>query len=195
MMDPKTLSNDGRHLFERMEFDQKEKLLAEIRRHPFGLLLRYITGAVVVVVFSIVFFILPLLVAGETSSLIGLDGGAFQAIMALVGLILVALAILVTFISAYLYKSNVLLVTSDKLAQVLNTSIFNRKISQLSIGDVQDISVYQNGFFPRILNFGSIVIETAGEQSNLNFTYVADPYAQSKIIVGAHEENLKLYGN
>lgn len=195
VMDPRKLSTDGRHLFERIEFDDKEKLLVEIRKHPFGLLLRYITGTLVIIVFSAVFFIVPAFTGNDTAGLVGVDGSAVQAVMALVGLVLVTLAIAVTFISAYLYKTNVLLVTSDKLAQVLNVSLFNRKISQLSIGDVQDISVHQNGFFPRILNYGTIFIETAGEQSNLKFTFAPDPYKKSKVIVNAHEENLKLYGN
>lgn len=194
-MDPKKLSTDGRHLFERIEFDDEEKLLTEIRKHPFGLFLRYLTGTLVVIVFSIIFFVIPAFMGNETTSLIGVGGSTVQAIMALIGLIMVALAIAATFISAYLYKTNVLLVTSDKLAQVLNISLFNRKISQLSIGDVQDISVHQNGFLPRIFNYGIIFIETAGEQSNLKFTFAPDPYQKSKVIVNAHEENLKLYGN
>jgi hypothetical protein len=100
-----------------------------------------------------------------------------------------------TGIGAYLYISNVILVTSEKLAQVLYKSIFNRKISQLSIGDVQDVTVNQVGLTARLFNYGTIIIETAGEQDNYDFTYVPDPYKKSKLIVGSHEVNLTKYGN
>ena len=88
-----------------------------------------------------------------------------------------------------------MLVTSDKIAQVLYRTIFDRKISQLSIGDVQDVTVTQRGVLARMFNYGTIVIETAGEQQNYTFTFVPDPYMCGKAIVGAHEENLKQYGN
>ena len=88
-----------------------------------------------------------------------------------------------------------MIVTSEKLAQLLNPSLFNRKISQLSIGDVQDVSVHQNGIFPHIFDYGTVVIETAGEQQNYTFTFAPEPYKCAQAMVNAHEENLKLYGN
>ena len=103
--------------------------------------------------------------------------------------------LVVTTISAILYVNNVILVTTEKIAQILYFSLFNRKISQLSIGDVQDVSVSQNGIFPHLFNYGTLVIETAGEQQNYTFTFVPKPYQSSQAVVGAHEENLKLYGN
>ncbi|MCA9344118.1 PH domain-containing protein, partial [Candidatus Saccharibacteria bacterium] len=72
---------------------------------------------------------------------------------------------------------------------------FNRKISQLSIGDVQDVTVTQKGVLAHLFNYGTLVIETAGEQQNYLFTYIPDPYKHSKLIVGAHEKNLVQYGN
>jgi hypothetical protein len=55
--------------------------------------------------------------------------------------------------------------------------------------------VTQDGIFPRIFNYGTVVIETAGEQNNYIFTYTPFPYQVSKDIVGAHERNLQRYGN
>ena len=98
-------------------------------------------------------------------------------------------------ISAILFTNNVIYVTSEKLAQVLYITLFNRKISQLSIGDVQDVTVTQKGILAHMFNFGTLVIETAGEQQNYTFTYIPDPYKHSKLIVGSHERNLVEFGN
>lgn len=193
MINPSSLHGVSKRLFERIEFDENEQLVSEIRKHPFGLFLRYVSGVFVVIVFSIVFFVIPQII--DAGRGLGVDNGTIQGLMALVGLVLVTLAVIVTAISAYLYQSNVMLVTSEKLAQVLNPSLFNTKISQLSIGDVQDVTVTQVGFIPKMLNYGTIVIETAGEQQNYAFTFTPDPYQQSKAIVGAHERNLHEYGN
>jgi hypothetical protein len=143
---------------------------------------------------SLVFFLVPILLSANNSGFTS-EARAIQPYMTLLGLILVIGCLIGTGIGAYLYISNVILVTSEKLAQVLYKSIFNRKISQLSIGDVQDVTVNQVGLTARLFNYGTIIIETAGEQDNYDFTYVPDPYKKSKLIVGSHEVNLTKYGN
>jgi hypothetical protein len=193
-MDETKLSARGKHLFEKMEFDPDERLVYEIRKHPFGLFLVYLTG------FFIAFMIFAALVGGSflmTGDPLesGLNTSTISAIMVGAGVLLSSFAIVMTFIAAYLYTSNVVLITSEKIAQVLYRTIFDRKISQLSIGDVQDVTVNQKGIFARIFNYGTLVIETAGEQQNYTFTFTPFPYDASKSIVFAHEENLKKYGN
>lgn len=191
-MDATRLSGIGRRLFEVIEFDESEKLLYEIRKHPFGLLVIYLTGLFVAGAIFLLLVVGPTLL-GDPGG--GTDSTNLRVMLALIGGLLTVLTIIGTAIGAYLYQSNVVLVTSEKLAQVLYRSIFDRKISQLSIGDVQDVTVTQKGIFARMFDFGTLVIETAGEQQNYNFTYTPKPYLAAKAIVGAHEENLKEFGN
>ena len=188
------LSHEGRKFFEFIEFDPDEELVTEIRKHPFGLFLIYFIGGFVVL--TLILFVI--FVANFNLGELGLGEGntsSLRAIAILVGLLLMVGGIVMTFISAFLYKSNVIYVTNEKIAQVLYVSLFHRKISQLSIGDVQDVTVRQNGIFAHIFKFGTLTVETAGEQQNYTFTYVPDPYQSSKQIVGAHEKNLVLHGN
>lgn len=189
-MQPAKLSHNGRRLFEVIEFDENERLLAEIRKHPFGLYLIYLSGIFVSLLILAVLLGLSY-VAGQSNS----DNASLQGLMILGGVVISVAVLGVTFIAGYLYNSNVIIVTNEKLAQVLYASLFNRKISQLSIGDVQDVTVQQNGIFPHWFNYGTIVIETAGEQQNYTFTYAPNPYEASKTIVSAHEINLKEFGN
>lgn len=97
--------------------------------------------------------------------------------------------------AAIFYKSNVVLVTNEKLAQVLYKNLFHRRISKLSIGDVQDVTVIQKGVFAHLFNYGTLIVETAGEQQNYTFAFAPNPYESSKAIVMAHEDNLKRHGN
>ncbi len=193
-MEPEKLSGVGKRLLNMIEFDDQEKLVYEIRKHPFGLFLIYFTG--LFISFAIMFALFGAAFVLRKDPLeLGAQGSAVQPVLVIVGVVLVLMALLMTFIGAYIYQSNVVLVTSEKITQVVYRTIFDRKISQLSIGDTQDVTVSQTGVFARIFHYGTLVLETAGEQQNYTFTFVPNPYEASKAIVQAHEENLKLYGN
>lgn len=193
-MNPNSLSARGRRFFRMIEFDKDENLLGEIKKHPFGLFLIYLSGGLITLILMLALIVLPSLITEDPSGS-GLDIGPLRSILVAVGFLLATLAILMTAIAAYLYQSNVVIITSEKITQMLYKTIFNRKISQLSIGDVQDVTVTQIGIFPRIFRYGTLIIETAGEQQNYTFTYTPNPYETAKLIVGSHEENLHRYGN
>lgn len=189
----KKLSREGRKYFEFIEFDENEELITEIRKHPFGLFIVQLIGAFVILTLLVLTIFIAQVDMSEVSG--DINTGLFKSLGIVLSFIAIIGAIIGTVIAVYLYKSNVIYVTSEKIAQVLYQSLFHRKISQLSIGDVQDVTVKQSGIFAHIFNYGTLVIETAGEQQNYTFTYVPEPYKYSKLIVGSHESNLKTYGN
>lgn len=193
-MTPEGLSSRARGFFHLIEFDDDERLVTEIRKHPFGLFLIYFGGGFVTVAIFALLVIVPSFFSGDPLGL-GFDLASIKAILTLAGILLSGLAVLATLLGAYLYQANVVLVTNEKIAQMLYRTIFDRKISQLSIGDVQDVTVSQSGIFARFFNYGTLVIETAGEQQNYSFTYTPTPYEAAKSIVGAHERNVAQYGN
>lgn len=192
-IDPSQLSPSARQAFKLIEFDDNEKLLLEIRKHPFGLFVIYLIGTFVTVSMLAVVFAAAF-ARGDVLE-VGIDASTMQLPLIFIGFVMAILSLVMTAIGSYLYKSNVVLVTSEKLSQLINVTIFNRKISQLSIGDVQDVTVTQKGIFAHLFKYGTIVIETAGEQANYHFTFSPNPYEAAKIIVGAHETNLKEFGN
>lgn len=187
------LSEEGRRYFKLIEFDTNEELVTEIRKHPFGLALVYATGGFVIATLLAIAIGLSRLNLNEFFG--GNVSSTLAPIVILAAFLLMVGGIVITFIAAFLYKSNVIYVTSEKIAQVVYISLFNRKISQLSIGDVQDVTVTQKGIFAHAFNYGTLVIETSGEQQNYTFSYVPDPYQKSKLLVGAHERNLIAHGN
>lgn len=193
-MDPSKLSVIAKRLFANIEFDEDEQLICEIRKHNFGLIMIYISGFTVSAVLFVM-LVLGSLLVNEDASIMETDVSGVRMLMVIFGVILTLLSIGMTLLGAYLYKGNVMLVTSEKIAQVLVKTIFHRKISQLSIGDIQDVTVTQKGVLAHYFDYGTLVIETAGEQQNYTFTFTPKPYYYSKSIVGAHEENLKKYGN
>ena len=188
-MEQDKLTPLGRQFCAMIEFDSNEVLRLEVRKHWFGLFMVYFLGtAITAIVFGIA------LVAMSPTSFEGISDAARNLIIA-TGFLLTITSLIVTAIGAYLYKSNVVLITSEKIAQMLHVSLFNRKISQLSIADVQDVTVIQKGVFAHIFNYGTLTIETAGEQSNYTFTYTPSPYETAKTLVEAHEVDKHVHGN
>jgi hypothetical protein len=187
------LSADAKKYFRLIEFDANEVLVTEIRKHVVGLLIIIFIGLFVGVA---VMLGTGALATADLNNFLNTEGvNDFKGPIATVGIILLIITLVGTLIGAFIYRSNVIFVTSEKIAQVQYASLFNRKISQLSIGDVQDVSVQQKGIIAHLFNYGTLVVETAGEQQNYTFTFVPHPYERSKDIVGAHERNLVQYGN
>ncbi len=190
------LSKVGKRYFHLIEFDENEELIREIRKHPIGLFFIYLTGGLIGLI-TVGTFLFLASSATVTDVLVdlGLSVRVSQLVLLITGAVLTLVILAATIINAILYENNVIFVTNEKIAQILYNTIFDRKISQLSIGDVQDVTVSQKGILARIFNYGTLVIETAGEQQNYTFTYIPDPYVHSKEIVGSHERNLTTYGN
>lgn len=189
------LSSTGKKYFKLIEFDDKEQMICEIRKHLIGLFFIYLGGIFIALVMTILFGVFGF--ADGADSLFegtGLSGSSVQSVFVIIGFLMIVGILVVMTIQAILYVNNVIFLTSDKIAQVLYKSIFNKKISQLNIGDIQDVTVTQNGVLAHMFNYGTLVIETAGEQQNYTFTYIPRPYENSKLIIGAHERYLEKFG-
>jgi uncharacterized membrane protein YdbT with pleckstrin-like domain len=177
-----------------MELDDDEQIVTEIRRHPIGLVAVYASGLFIAATILIggVLFGLWLERQPDVTSTSSIP---FGTILAVVSAVVSAVVLFFTYVSAYIYKNNVIIVTNEKIVQLLYRNLVDRKISQLSLGDLEDVTVEQRGIFARIFKFGTLTIETAGEQNNYNFSYTPYPYDTAKHIVAAREQSIKMYGN
>lgn len=188
------MSSAGRKLFQYVEFDDDETLHSEIKKHPFGLIIIWLSGGLALLVITVG---TALLAAGAQNSgaLSAGDGLSAQAAILFVGMLVGLLALIFTGISSWLYTSDVVFVTSEKIAHVSYIGLFNRRVTQLNIGKVEDVTVTQNGIIPHLLNFGTILVETAGETTNPSFKYTPNPNAHAQTMLQAHEDYVQKYGN
>lgn len=177
-----------------IEFDEDEELVCVIRKHPFGFFLTLMAGLMVLVFVVAVGTLIQIGIERSSGGLLGELSGYSWAIVAIT-IILSVISLILTLVSAYVYTKSLILVTSEKIAQIIYTNLVTRKISQLNIADVQDVTVSQAGFFARLFKYGTLVIETAGEQQNYTFTFTPNPNHFSKEIISAREKNVGLHGN
>ena len=88
-------------------------------------------------------------------------------------------------IATFVYRQSRLTVTNTSIIQVIQGGLFTRKISQISLANVEDVTSEQNGVFANIFSFGTVKVETAGEQVNFIFNYSPQPARVAKIILQA----------
>lgn len=167
-----------------------ETPLASTGRHPFGLFIIFLQA---ILALALAFgLILPF--AGDAFESVGLSRGTATAFSSLLGLSVLVLVILYLALAARIYQANRIIITNDNVTQVTQIGLFHRKVSEISMGNVEDVSVHQKGIFQTVFNFGQLHIETAGEQNNYDFIYCPNPSSYAKVIQDARLKFIKSNG-
>ncbi len=167
-----------------------ETLVADVRRHWFGLFVVYLQLFIALgLSLVLIFGLLP----GIIESL-NLNQAAANAIASLFGLFVVSFGFIFMILATRIYRGNQLIISDKNVTQVLQIGLFDRKVSELSMANVEDVTAQQKGIFPTLFNYGILRIETAGEQNNFIFPYCPNPNAYAKAILDSRLEFITEYG-
>lgn len=160
------------------DINKDEVKVADIRRHPFGLLLVYTQVLIaIVLVIGLMVFLLPEMV-GDSSDQLIIAGS----------MIIFGLAAIFMLLYTKIYYGNQLIITDMHVTQVLQSGLFSRKVSELTMENVEDVTANQHGIFPTMFNYGTMKVETAGEQNNFVFRYCPNPNAYAKALQDARAD-------
>lgn len=159
------------------DINQDEIKVADIRRHFFGLFLIYLQVVLGVgLSLGLIVFLLPDVI-GSSATL--------TAALSMLSLIFIVLGLIFMALATRIYNANQLIITDIHITQVLQVGLFNRKVSELTMENVEDVTSEQGGVFPTIFNYGTLKVETAGEQNNFIFKYCPNPNAYAKALQDA----------
>ena len=169
-----------------------EQILAFVRKHIIGIVFIYIevlAGIAALLAFSYL-IIVPTFFGN-------ISGTGYRL---LISSIIFALAILifVLFVATYIYRQNSILITNESIIQILQRSLFSRKASRVSMTDVEDVSADSMGILATMFGYGTLTIETAGEQHNFKFTHCPHPDKYAHLILETRQkylEDLERLGN
>lgn len=162
--------------------DADEIKLGEVAKHPFGIMVFYVQAIVGVAAgLGLCYFLIPSVVE---------DSDMAFAIANIFSVVIIALATVVILIASIVYRQNRLIITDRNITQILQYGLFNRKVSQLNLVNVEDVTSLQQGFFSTIFGYGVLKIETAGEQANFHFSYCPRSGYYAKVILNARERVL-----
>lgn len=163
--------------------EDTEKIFLLIRRHWFTYSIFWILTFLMILP---IFVIIIIWVGGllEITPLVGnfiILGGSIYALGILA-------LLLYGFVDYYL---DIYVITDRRIVDIRQNGFFRREISELYLREVQDVNAKVLGFFPTVLHFGEVIIQTAGEIDNFIFHGVPHPYQISKTIVDLHESVVK----
>ena len=156
-----------------------ENRVCEIRRHPIGLFGVYATSGLIIVIALAAAALVPILLPDVSAG--------FKLGVVLIAVVVMAITLLFAAIGALIYKDNRWIVTSDSITEVTRTGLFNHQTSQLSLANLEDVTVDQDGILEQMLGYGELHVETAGEHSKFIFPFCPQPNDCARKIIAAHE--------
>ena len=109
-------------------------------------------------------------------SLISLGLGIIDFIMVLIA------------ITAYvIFRECKIVLTNQHLIEIIQGGLFDRRLSKFSLSELQDVEGSRKGVMATFLNYGEIMIETAGKREHFIFGPVSDPLNVAETINDTHE--------
>lgn len=172
------------------QINHDEIKIADVRRHPIGLFLIYLQVLVGLSVgFLIIFAFLP-----DLLSVLSIPSAAGNAAMAFFAVVVALLGFIFLVLATRIYWTSQLIITNDNVTQIMQVGLFHRKVSEVSMANVEDVTAHQKGILQTLFNYGRVHIETAGEQNNYDFVFCPNPSAYAKAIQDARLEFIKTHG-
>lgn len=87
-----------------------------------------------------------------------------------------------------IYYLNVQIITSERVVDITQDSLIRRKVSELHLSRIEDVTAEVRGIFGTFLDYGNVYIQTAAETERFVFNRVPNPAAIEKIILDLYEE-------
>lgn len=155
-----------------------QDLVAEVRRHWFGLISVYILTCLTL-------FLVLFVIKNQFLQDIGFwDSLVF-------GVLLIFSLLVIFFLIAKIYASNKLTISAVDVRQMTRDALFSTKSSVLGLANIEDVTVVRKGVFAHIFNYGTLNIETAGEQVNFQFIYCPQPEKHKQLLMQARQKYLE----
>lgn len=75
------------------------------------------------------------------------------------------------------------IVTNRRIINIDQQELFSRHVSELSLTEIEDVSVRTAGILASVLDFGDVLIQTAGTKNEFAFERILHPQEVSEIIL------------
>lgn len=91
--------------------------------------------------------------------------GVFKNFLVIFGSVYYLLITTFIFNAWISYYNDIYILTEDLIVDITQAGFFHRKVAQLSLLRVQDVSSSIKGIFPTLFAYGDVLVETAGEHA------------------------------
>lgn len=158
-----------------------EQVVCEIKRHPIGMLGMYLAvGFLLVMLAVLALAVAPGVFSSYSHSQVVLAGMIVLIIAAAAGTGFLLIA-------SKVYWGNMWIVTNDSITQIKRMGLFDKQTSQLSLGNLEDMTAEQDGVAQQMFHYGVISAETAAATDKFTFNYCPNPTYYAQKILQARE--------
>jgi hypothetical protein len=119
------------------------------------------------------------------SDVIGVGLDTVGPIIGYLMLTAVIIGIISLIFASRSYLRNRLILTDAGLTFVTKIGRSGEETLQLSLKEIEDVSIQKSGLFSSLFNYGTFVIETPKDQANMLFKYAPNPDFYFKAIQDA----------
>lgn len=90
------------------------------------------------------------------------------------------------------YHLDIWIVTDQRVVSIEQQGLFNRVVSELNIGRIQDVTSEMKGKVQTFMHYGQVHIETAGNAERFVFEEVPHPDEVARLILQVHDRVAKI---
>ncbi len=168
---------------EKIQLDEDEEILLEVRKHWFVLCMNVI-GVVILAILPLPFFAVAM--SSTTITTLIPVNDAFMVTLYCAWLIIQWMVLFSIWTNYYL---DVWTVTNKRLIAVDQKGFFRRSMASFRLERMQDIKVSIDGIVATFLDYGTLEIQTAGEEEHFKVTGIPSP-ADIKALIVNSSDNL-----
>jgi len=172
-------------------FDADELMIFRVRRHWFVLTIE-VLGVLLVALMPLVLYEVLLILLGSFGTDINFPIGITFMAGYSAWLIIMWMMLFNIWTNYYL---DTWMLTTKRFIATDHIRLFNRSVATFRLERMQDVTVTTKGILPTLLKFGSLEIQTAGEEGNFEIRGLADPEElKAKILDAAGTASKEMYG-
>jgi uncharacterized membrane protein YdbT with pleckstrin-like domain len=112
---------------------------------------------------------------------ISIPFSVFTAILAVLVWVLVILG--VAFQQFVHWYFNIYILTDKRVVDIDFFGLFHRRVSQCTLGSVQDVTYTKAGLLPNFLDYGDLHLQTAAAEAHFDFISIPDPEGSQHLIL------------
>jgi len=102
--------------------------------------------------------------------------------------ILLFIGLLIALRVVIIYSFNAFIITEQRIIDIDQRGLFDRIVSETTYNKIQDVSFRRKGIMQTVLKYGSVVIQTAGQQANIELYGVKNPEKIHQMIIEIQRE-------
>lgn len=165
--------------------NENEDIKLIIRRH-WACILGLMTFVIIMAILPIIFYFI-------LRSYINLAAGFFNIFV--IGLGIYYMFVVTLFFIGWLdYYLDLAIITNERIVDIDQESLFNRRVSELHFSKVQDATGSVAGVMATMLDFGNVTIQTAGTTEEFILDKIPHPYKVAKLIIDLQQTCLNKMG-